>query len=113
MFPTLNALQSYKMKWPVAIPSSRVNVSYLDNALKKAKETGKVAIPSSRVNVSYEEYQNKLKKALKKASRNPLKSGQCFLHKNLFLKKGIDYTSSQSPQVGSMFPTAPIFFYAL
>ena len=64
----------------VAIPSNRVNVSY---SIKRLQEPAwvhlQVAIPSNRVNVSYlwvlpgTRYK-------KGESRNPLKSGQCFLH---------------------------------
>ena len=41
-------------------------------------EKEKVAIPSNRVNVSYKE--EKFKQVKEQISRNPLKSGQCFLH---------------------------------
>ena len=39
--------------------------------------------------------------------RNPLKSGQCFLLKVLLESKEVplDAQQSQSPQIGSMFPT--------
>ena len=41
-----------------------------------------------------------------KLCRNPLKSGQCFLHKHLFVKlEKLKKVKSQSPQIGSMFPT--------
>ena len=49
----------------------------------------KVAIPSNRVNVSY------------------IKNVRVFWNNHNFL------VMSQSPQIGSMFLTAPIFFYAL
>jgi len=48
-----------------------------------------VAIPSNRVNVSYDE--NELKQKLAQfPSRNPLKSGQCFLRR-LFLHKQVKH----------------------
>ena len=67
----------------VAIPSNRVNVSYLVQLPNwKYPICIKVAIPSNRVNVSYTEHQNKLKKALKKASQSP-QIGSMFLTKEL------------------------------
>ena len=71
-----------------------------------------VAIPSNRVNVSYKENDGYRYNLYFAQSRNPLKSGQCFLLRNGMLRSPL-YISSQSPQIGSMFPTAPIFFYAL
>ena len=63
----------------VAIPSNRVNVSYMINLGCLGLGIGQVAIPSNRVNVSYcSKYENKIGNYL--PSRNPLKSGQCFLH---------------------------------
>ena len=38
------------------------------------------------------------------SSRNPLKSGQCFLQCKIFARTTQGYVS-QSPQIGSMFPT--------
>ena len=99
----------------VAIPSNRVNVSYnnitklksvtvketesqspqigsmfpTDKAFECPLSLRSVAIPSNRVNVSY------IKKVI---------AYRCFIN---------DRIESQSPQIGSMFPTAPIFFYAL
>ena len=117
----------------VAIPSNRVNVSYW-NAWQRETCTGtaaEVAIPSNRVNVSYVEYL--AKNRLKHWSRNPLKSGQCFLpmlsqrwastyeigQRRNPLKSGQCFLPcwwcwqlacphrqwSQSPQIGSMFLT--------
>jgi len=117
----------------VAIPSNRVNVSYVlsritcssatsasRNPLKSGQcflpqfqvfvgiviwKEKKVAIPSNRVNVSYSTSQStKIKK--RTISRNPLKSGQCFL-RALWIKKDKQHhlVLSQSPQIGSMFLT--------
>ena len=86
----------------VAIPSNRVNVSYLVYSQKPGAGSPLVAIPSNRVNVSYL-YQF-LKYQLQ-VSRNPLKSGQCFLlgAKSILLIH--NHPRSQSPQIGSMFLT--------
>ena len=64
----------------VAIPSNRVNVSYTYDYLEQFKEFlwKEVAIPSNRVNVSYE------------------LSG---------IRLCVVVETSQSPQIGSMFPT--------
>ena len=72
---------------------------------KNGKEKYQVAIPSNRVNVSYSQLGISPKEVDIK-SRNPLKSGQCFLLTPC-LKAGIFHVwpSSQSPQIGSMFPT--------
>ena len=115
----------------VAIPSSRVNVSYTaEKAVRELLDLKRVAIPSSRVNVSYL-YGKGYKPADMSMSqspqvgsmfptrqaplmwlasaytgRNPLKSGQCFLLVQIRKKAGsLYFTMSQSPQVGSMFPT--------
>ena len=100
---------------------------------------GIVAIPSNRVNVSYMSDSRITGCIICNHCRNPLESGQCFL-----LYTGSDYPlaslnrsqsprigsmfptsyggflppslcgrTSQSPRIGSMFPTAPIFFYGL
>ena len=63
----------------VAIPSNRVNVSYLCLPWSNINLINNdVAIPSNRVNVSYHSL---FIKAIQIwwLSRNPLKSGQCFL----------------------------------
>ena len=78
----------------------------MTEAAKQRELNNIVAIPSSRVNVSYYEKRVVKLEATVKESRNPLKSGQCFLRgyggiKNFLLLK----LGSQSPQVGSMFPT--------
>ena len=74
---------------------------------EKIKKLVDVAIPSNRVNVSYWRMGDKLSSLLTYCSRNPLKSGQCFL---LIRRWKYGYTkatvlSSQSPQIGSMFLT--------
>ena len=67
-----------------------------------------VAIPSNRVNVSYMEvtFDTEIKGSGTNSSRNPLKSGQCFLppkgYRNL---DDVYVCRSQSPQIGSMFLT--------
>ena len=60
----------------VAIPSNRVNVSYLLSRFA-LERTYYVAIPSNRVNVSYKDIGKVRFKPNR--CRNPLKSGQCFL----------------------------------
>ena len=62
----------------VAIPSNRVNVSYMVNGNKEVRDFPPVAIPSNRVNVSYGLKQERDSRGINR-SRNPLKSGQCFL----------------------------------
>ena len=102
MFPT--EYRYWLQKRKVAIPSNRVNVSYVvcltKSRLKLWKRSqspqigsmfptsrfekagidkiARVAIPSNRVNVSYSHYCYH-STTRKKISRNPLKSGQCFL----------------------------------
>ena len=72
-----------------------------------------VAIPSNRVNVSYK-IKEKLSSIGKVSfSRNPLKSGQCFLHLTKSDLKFLSPTQSQSPQIGSMFPTSLSLILAL
>ena len=68
---------------------------------------GQVAIPSNRVNVSYTQLK-KMVDAGVFTSRNPLKSGQCFLHvDNMVIRfSGYGVERSQSPQIGSMFLTS-------
>ena len=93
----------------------------------------KVAIPSNRVNVSYGAWRRRCRSWWRRGqSRNPLKSGQCFLpcerpckawvHQRMhvaipsnrvnvsysgffILKGGLKCFASQSPQIGSMFLT--------
>ena len=85
MFPTRDAIAYYYWDGEseeVAIPSNRVNVSYLMWLwkVKKFFVIKTVAIPSNRVNVSY-----------------------------IYEVKSIEYVfpfKSQSPQIGSMFPTS-------
>ena len=75
--------QSFRFRL-VAIPSNRVNVSYLSfSQIGYILKIHKVAIPSNRVNVSYLR-QGKGKEERKMlVGRNPLKSGQCFLQRLL------------------------------
>ena len=70
------------MSYRVAIPSNRVNVSYLWEMLNYGGRISihEVAIPSNRVNVSYKN------------------------HNSSYYDNG-EYKGSQSPQIGSMFPT--------
>ncbi len=64
----------------VAIPSSRVNVSYSETLnFTIGTFQPSVAIPSSRVNVSYLQAVTARMLARPFRGRNPLKSGQCFL----------------------------------
>ena len=96
----------------VAIPSNRVNVSYIAIFEYRTKDNYTVAIPSNRVNVSYQKktiqpkapgrglmsqspqigsmfLTNKIKKyKTLLLSRNPLKSGQCFLQLLYRIKEG-------------------------
>ena len=69
----------------------------------------KVAIPSNRVNVSYimEFTKSGLKTLKNSPGRNPLESGQCFLHQKTvnLQKREKPQWKSQSPRIGSMFPT--------
>ena len=81
MFLTGTAIVGIVKKASVAIPSNRVNVSYEiieDMGIKKPRN--KVAIPSNRVNVSY-------------------------LSLVQYGITQVDIGKSQSPQIGSMFPT--------
>ena len=50
---------------------------------------------------------------LKWSSRNPLKSGQCFLRRDKMAEKRFkkEFLLSQSPQIGSMFLTAVLSTY--
>ena len=66
----------------VAIPSNRVNVSYARDLypILPTRVYQNVAIPSNRVNVSYRIDKECEKKDVNRSCRNPLKSGQCFLH---------------------------------
>ena len=142
----------------VAIPSNRVNVSYgrpkhpkfiLNMTLSQSPQIGSmfltykklaktqlkkkyVAIPSNRVNVSYFCFPMEWwHRNILEFSRNPLKSGQCFLHLYEILEEdskrlglvaipsnrvNVSYSrgwkvwcggilASQSPQIGSMFLT--------
>ena len=116
----------------VAIPSNRVNVSYMLSGKKMAwwtlicrnpLESGQcflhtitsiyeekmkflaVAIPSNRVNVSYSDCIFLHSGQIFFTSRNPLESGQCFLLKKAIEKHGLPLAMSQSPRIGSMFPT--------
>ena len=59
-------------------------LTYNQNFIELVEEVREVAIPSNRVNVSYIENKGKKIKALK-VCRNPLKSGQCFLQHLFFL----------------------------
>ena len=98
-----------------------------------------VAIPSNRVNVSYYKMEVKKWSVFWVFGRNPLKSGQCFLPIELekditildfsvaipsnrvnvsYLPSpgrpsaiGLQHLLSQSPQIGSMFPT--LLFYGI
>ena len=65
-----------------------------------------VAIPSNRVNVSYFDLKRKKENRSRcSLSRNPLKSGQCFLQFDIPVHREVVKGLSQSPQIGSMFPT--------
>ena len=87
----------------VAIPSNRVNVSYIVLIISILGILFLVAIPSNRVNVSY---LNAYRVVVLETRRNPLKSGQCFLlESNLSSNNAIKIAQSQSPQIGSMFLT--------
>ena len=56
MFLTYTVSQIFVSQKPkVAIPSNRVNVSYLQEKGMSIEDLEKVAIPSNRVNVSYRE----------------------------------------------------------
>ena len=76
------------MKEEVAIPSNRVNVSYIARHGNTQSNSASllVAIPSNRVNVSYVSA-IEIIRTLKNLSRNPLKSGQCFLQMKKSEKK--------------------------
>ena len=83
------------------LPAKRIKREFLLIA-------GCVAIPSNRVNVSYwSTIPLKVNDNLIEIGRNPLKSGQCFLPRKK--PKGerfnLVFLLSQSPQIGSMFPT--------
>ena len=105
----------------VAIPSNRVNVSYRKNKSKKWSKGIFVAIPSNRVNVSYLQEKGLSLEELEKMSqspqigsmfltdkmtskkisvgrsRNPLKSGQCFLRKQSLKKCKRFIVSGRNP----------------
>ena len=93
----------------VAIPSNRVNVSYAEHRFTTStQKTFGVAIPSNRVNVSYgKSVGGSPWFKWRPRGRNPLKSGQCFLPDQEASKNEASQNTSwsQSPQIGSMFPT--------
>ena len=83
---------------PVAIPSNRVNVSYLASKMQRQNNI-QVAIPSNRVNVSYQKtFSKTIIEKEKLQGRNPLKSGQCFLQHPSFLT---DYRKLNTPFAGT------------
>ena len=92
----------------VAIPSNRVSVSYILHIWKPYGEREKalVAIPSNRVSVSYilhiwKPYGER-EKALVAIPSNRVSVS----YSQLFVKLLVDHaTKSQSPQIGSVFPT--------
>ena len=139
MFPTGKVDAVYGL--PEIIPSGR-------NPLK----SGQCFLRKAEIKVAdFKERRNPLKSGqcflpgsflgnlLSIPRRNPLKSGQCFLPPTGMMTQGWNALSqspqigsmfptciitlfniiykissmSQSPQIGSMFPTVPIFFYAL
>ncbi len=71
-----------------------------------------VAIPSNRVNVSNISVEENVEWVGNTKSCNPLKSGQCFQHfKECLPVCGWKCSMLQSPQIGSMFPTVPLFCF--
>ena len=123
-------LQSMSHKFHVAIPSNRVNVSYMMtpgwNAL------GILMSQSPQIGSMFPTFSPRsFWPGLFYVCRNPLKSGQCFLHEDLqegdlilglsvaipsnrvnvsykclqFVEIVKEKKKSQSPQIGSMFPT--------
>ena len=106
MFLTIEERLTIRTQDGVAIPSNRVNVSYLNYLPFSVAQLGKklVAIPSNRVNVSYLEVERYLKKEFQE-SQSP-QIGSMFLTKQIWFKSlNPCFTQSQSPQIGSMFLT--------
>ena len=105
MFPTVSNNEKMGKIVEVAIPSNRVNVSYkgkltsefvLKNCGRNPLKSGQCFLRSvAKLEVSY----------LYQGSRNPLKSGQCFLQDARVALEEFLENMSQSPQIGSMFPT--------
>ena len=94
----------------VAIPSNRVNVSYLE--FLKGKEVKKnedrVAIPSNRVNVSYFSKRGEKETLSLSVAIPSNRVNVSYVVKKM--KDGIEVEfESQSPQIGSMFLTSQVF----
>ena len=79
---------------------------FLTKEERRYKMRRKVASQSPQIGSMFLTPESKLKKLEELASRNPLKSGQCFLQvaiPMLFMRA--KQKKSQSPQIGSMFLT--------
>ena len=102
MFLTMRRMVAIKTSYKSQSPQIGSMFLTWPDAEKPASKRIIVAIPSNRVNVSYVYLILTTKTLL--SCRNPLKSGQCFLPVSEVLdESGI--SQSQSPQIGSMFLT--------
>ena len=113
MFPT-EAYITDEVKplciWVVAIPSNRVNVSYLCLPWSTLPLTVNKSQSPQIGSMFPTRVLNSKNPLIQEWGRNPLKSGQCFLQLPLIVEEFLKFkqSESQSPQIGSMFPTFPV-----